>query len=407
MNYFLVFLAVSLAHVSARAQDGVPVMGMAQYQEGSVDWPEDRPGRKPVGFQTLFRQGDRIVLKDEDSLIKIVTDRLCTGIAYGPGTVDAPAGTGEPWILKAAGARWLCPHGESEDILLNGAPLEIEGGEIVFHRNRLLIRADLVKTAGAPLPNGVLHERGEPGWVAVEPQPNEYEKWRHNESLRLPKEGLRFDRPSRDFRHRLIFSLGFGGGGLKHEASELEAEDMEFSAASIQYQRQWGDRSLILGANVSWLEQGEEDENFFGPTSPKSDLEMFGIDAGIRWNHQRTWAFFTKLGLARGKFDSHGNLVNSDGEFSDGFDFETHYTLATLAVGVEKIFFKETVEKWGPLGLHGLYGGLELRLMQSLGADLKEFQHFTLSNEPLSDELLKGKIFAASLSFNIGLPFGF
>lgn len=404
--------------LSAHAQTPPPqdlngiITGMVQYVEGTPSWSSEKTSRPDIQFQSLIYRRDKINL-GRNEILKFVSEKLCQGVIYGPATIKTPESSADQWtLLNARGVRWICPKEKSQSIIIDRTEARVSGGELVYQNGQLLVRQDLVQSDRQPLTTGTLYKKNGATWTAVTPQPEEYEKWQFNNDLRIPSESAEFTRPNRLFNHRLILSASpIGGGGLKHDEEQLDNDDLSAEQIYLQYQKRWGNRSLTFGAGrfETFLEGENRSNNSNSRFEPQTEFEMTFFDLGIRWNHEKTWAFYTRAGLGFGSVQSNGDFIvdATNGTFQ-GFNSEADHTFAIFTFGVEKTFFRNNVERWGLLNLLGLYTSVELKLIQSIATTNTRFEDFggAGSTGNLPEEIENGQIFSAALLFNIGLPFG-
>ena len=408
ISWLFIFLFLFSYTQAQDSTNNSSTLGMVQYLDGQASWPKEQTSRPAIAFQTLIYANDQISL-DSGAKIKIVTHNLCKGVIYGPATFSAPANLREPWKVNSDSLRWICPEDRLEKIILNNVETQIQGGEILYTDSQLLVRKDLIQSKNNPLSKGLVYQNSSNQWQLIDPQPKDFTKWQLHQDLEIPKESLFFARPKQSFDHRLIFSFGFGGASLSHDEENLDAEDMYADDLYIHYQRRWGKRSLTFGLGIYFSETENRDQDNFNNQQPSpeifSDVEIFYFDVGIRWNHEKTWAFYTRAGLGTGTFNANGNLTDSNGSFQ-GFNLETKHNYLVLTAGVEKIFFQETVEKWDILNFRGVYTSIDLRVMQALTSDNVRAESFDPNNSGLPDNVRDGKLLNAALMFHLGLPFG-
>ena len=341
---------------------------IVQYSNGFVYKSELNRSKTALEFKSSLFEGERFII-GKNSSVKFVTRENCTVVVYSNSS-EAQVLTPlieKPWRIKSDGLRWICPADAREVISFRGTTIELmpsaAGSEFLIDGNRLLVLRGQIQSASDEkvLASGKLYHFQDKKWQAVEPELSAYELWRVNQSSPPPKESMDWPVPDKPITSRWILTPQFGSGRVYYDNHDLNQDQLTSNGARIQMQRRWGEGSLI--ATVSFHEaqdkskQGSQDSP--QPQGVSNDLNLFTLEAGYRFHHEKWWSPFVRFGVGADKAKI--QIARQDVNYYSGYNYQ-FYTV-NAAFGIDSLYRP----KW--LNWFGLYAGADIDIAQSVARD--------------------------------------
>lgn len=414
MKYFwLNFLLLSFTFIPfiSQAQEGPPsskdeshFIGVVQYVHGQPQWKSESREAKKVQFKDFFQHGNEIELSQSEDYVKFIPDSRCVAVAYGPGTLHAPKNSSSTWeISEHASLRWICGDKESDTFTIAGESIKLSGAsEIFYHNEQLLVRRGRVLASSGELEPNHIYERSSSGWEVKADNTYSYEQWKMNQELTAPEESLSLAKPNKPVRSRwALLPLGMGGGKMWHENPRLEINNLSFDSHRILSNFKFKDRSILLSLTYSEATNQEYRNEHYGPNPPSepnafNSLELVMAEIGLRYNHERAWSYFTRVGLGHMQHQSHSYYP----DINAGLGHNISYLMGSVSAGVDRTFFTK-MTGWG-----GIYVSAEIFLRRTLAhlGTAKEADSNYTPPSPWPSELdnFEGAITEAGLMIYVG-----
>lgn len=313
--------------------------GVVQFVSGDVTWEDEKKTPDPL-FKSIIRRGDKLVLS-KGSYIKVITQKRCIAVAFGPGTLDAPKSHEVSiWESNGTSLRWNCPSGQEEKIVIDDKPLTLFGGELFYHSAKLLMRAGEAQAQSGRLEATNLYNGKENFWVIAKNQPSPFDLYKFNQELPQPIESLKQEEPAKPARYRLSLTPMAGEGNIEHNTAQIRetaSEGIEGGRIQVYFHTK---KSTYFFA-ISEYGQSDNQNYSCGPgcnPGNYAELEVFMLSFGQRFQRERSWSYFYRVGL--GDVSLQYNIRNTVSGCGTNCYIQDRvkYDALTLGLGVDKIF---------------------------------------------------------------------
>jgi hypothetical protein len=382
-----------------------------QFVEGNVIKIEGQE-RAPLTFKSPVYEREKILV-ERNGVAKFVSSSMCIAVVYGNSLVQAPHAD-RGWSLKSNSFRWICGPGQSDTLRLKDKVFTVSDAEIFYHNGRLLvIRGSVtIEDEPAPLSARKIFQLEKERFTDITSKYTALDLWNFNQQEKPPKEGALWAQPAKPapaakptrppapFTKRFIFGPILGGGGSISSGSDARKQDNnDVSGAHLQGHFKFKDKSLIIMFGYRELMHPDSKGQSNTPvTGARSETDLYHLDVGVRFKHDRWWSPYARVGLGQHKLKLFIN--RSDAAFSEDRTLE-YYDL-TAAGGLDA-----KVSLWPRW--FGLYGAIELQLTQSLlkGANRLRNEYKDPSNTnyqvPAEAMNIPGSLFTTALLFRLGI----
>ncbi|MDZ4662446.1 MAG: hypothetical protein SGJ18_12600 [Pseudomonadota bacterium] len=368
--------------------------GVVQYVSGEVDWVDPKKTPAPQ-FKSLVRRGDEFVLAS-GAYLKFITQKRCLAVAFGPGVVEAPkVDDVSIWQIKTTSLRWLCPLGHEEKIVIDGKPLTLFGGELLYHNKKLLMRSGEGQAQSGRLEATNIYKGKENYWVIVKNQPHPHDLWKINQELPQPKESGIQEEPIKPATYRLNVGLVLGGAGIEHDSAAIKdnaGEGLKGGRIQAYFHQKKHTYFLALTSFEQNQDQG------LSSTGPKNyaQVEVNTLSFGERFEPTRNWSFFYRVGLGEAalQFSVENSGCGSNCYTND----KVTYNVLTAAGGVDRIF---TFPKYKSLSWVGVILSAEIQYM------INTSKAKARGGSPLDSEIKNSGLSSMGLFVSVGPLFYF
>ena len=376
---------------------------IVQFTNGGVARVDAQRARTPLKFQSTLHEGERFAT-DAGATLKFVARSECTAVVYGESQGQTP-NMELPWRLNAESARWICPPSTRETVLIGEDRFEIEGGEFLIDKTRLLVlRGRVAVGSGAEaaleLPTQKLLTRQTDGWKETQTEvSSSLAIWEFNRSLKPPAESTDLPEPERPpaiKNTRVILGPMGGGGGTHFDNKEIDSDDLGGNGARLQVQRKFGRGSLL--ASISYLDlEKDSQKNQVGVTPPDgiySRASVFSVEAGYRMYHEKWWSPYARggLGVAKAKVN-----IQAFQSANYGSNIEYEFYVATVAAGMD-LYYSPRRLSW-----FGVYTGAEIHLPTSFAKAGRTVNHESTSGTKPKSADEPGSLTTTALQLIFGL----
>ncbi len=377
---------------------------LTQFVEGDVNKLDAQKVRTPVDFRTPIYEGERIQVA-RGGMLKLVTQSGCIAVFYGESTVLSP-NREKPWRFKSEAVRWICPEGAKESVVSRGLPLEINSGEFFQDGRRLLVLRGQVSTKESELPTSRMLQFQNRGFKIVQPEPSSFDLWSFNEKRRPPQESTAVPKPETPKPKkieapknvRIIVGPTGGGGRLIYDNDSLSEDHLDSEGGRLQTHIRWGQGSFILLYRHQSL-NADYNKGGAGITPSEgvhNDSELDALEFGYRFNHDRWWSPYFRLGVGAEKPKIFVSLPGATSAYFSGTEYE--FWMLTAAAGIDAQYSPQ----W--LNWFGVYASADLNLQQSLGRGARKvFHEFNSSQGDVPEAGEPWRLTSVSLQLMLGL----
>jgi hypothetical protein len=376
---------------------------LVQFVSETVERLDFQRVRSKLEFKSAIYEGERFSL-GESAVLKFITRGECVGVIYGAGQGLAPE-MEKTWRIRSQAARWICPKGASDTVVLHETRFTIggpDGGELFIDGDRMLVLSGRVDAGKGELPRLTLLTASSSGsgggsgagkniaWLRENPEPLPSAAWRFNQKRKAPAESLVFDRPidppppkAEPKTTRWIFGPTGGGGSLNFDKGALDRKALSTDGARLQLQKKRGS-----GSWIAFLEyvSTEDKSSSCGFNTPCPEVNAHGnflnAQVGYRFNHDRWWSQFLRVGGGINK--TRINIKTQNGTTSYNSDVEYEFYMLSVAYGVDAYYSPS----WFSRG--GLYAGIDIDAARSLARGKKnvsgEYLNGSTARPSIADE---------------------
>jgi hypothetical protein len=347
--------------------------GVVQFVRGEVLWADANRQPDPV-FKSILRKGDALKL-GQDSFVKIITQKRCIGVVYGPTTLTTGVSKEDDvWQVDESTVRWICPGKSEERLQIGKKALSLFSSEILYYKNKLLVLNGEPSGENGNLDPHKLYVGKGSSWRLVKNQPHIYDLWLMNKEVPIPKESEPWAEPDKKATYRLSVGPQVGGGSFSYGDSNIQdavPSDLRGFRLTGYFHRD--KKVYFLSMNSTERETGPRSSSggYNYSASYKADV----INFGIRNNPENNFSYIARFGVG-------GSELRP--AYDNGSSFYSHnveLTVLQLGFGADYIV---QVPGWKWLGFV-LTG--EVQVTKSIGSPRFKGNYTPSAGDPLYSAL--------------------
>lgn len=399
-------------HSEVHAQTDVRFQGIVQYTEGLFQ-RLDGDSRTTLEFQAPLFEGETFALNSA-ALVKIKTRELHTLVIYGPAKIATPNGE-KLWQVEGNALRVISGQSSIKFVYSNTSYELNSNSEILFDDQKFILLRGGLKAEGRAIsakPFEAWQSQGQQEqnkkWIALTPQPSEFDRWQFNNQWKSPKEGLVWKKPKQptvpdttadvEFvpNWKLIVSAGGGPAAFWHSNWHLHERSLESGGGILIAQKKNGESAKQYALRFYELNSNQKN---FSNSMPSSGVygrsKAFGFEYGIRKKATNWWSPFYRAGVY-----SLSHIVSFQLPDQNYYAYKTYnYIGVGVSGGVDMQLY---TKKFPWLGF---YARAEAHVDQSVIRTTEEVQNEYSNNgtEPAEAHLAHGWLTSAWVQLGAGL----
>lgn len=340
--------------------------GTIQFADGDVARVEGPRLRTPLAHRSTIYEGERLS-SGKKSIVKIVTRGDCILVIYGESQILAP-NMEMPWRIQAESLRWICPEGSKVTFRTRNLDHELESGEVLIDRRRLLVLKGKARGGETTLSPRKIYKFDGNIWIFAMKESTDANMYSLNKSQKPPKESTELPPPPPPRIKDTRFILGPVGAfaqSAKYDVDDLNKSGLDGGGFRLQVHRKAANAGSWIAA-LSFIETNEKNQNYVQNVTPpngvSSQIKTFAGEFGYRFQHERYFSTYVRSGIAQSKAKINVSQYNATSSFAGGYGSDTEYEfyMLTLAAGVDAFYSP------GWLDWLGIYAAIEANAARSL-----------------------------------------
>ncbi len=271
--------------------------GVVQFIRGEVLWTDT--GKQPdPQFKTILKKGDALKI-GADSFVKVVTQKRCIGVVYGPSTLTMPKSKEDDvWDIEDSTVRWICPGKSEEKLQIAKRPLTLFASEIFYRDNKLLVVKGEPQAENGSLEEKKLYVGKATQFRPLKKQPHPHQLWEMNQEISLPKESNLWDEPEKPRNYR--FSLGpqLGYGPFQYGNGDIQGaipNDIKGGRLTAYFHR--NKKVYFLSLNSNERTTGARPVASGSNYVYTGSLNIDTISFGLRQTPENEWSYTYRVGI--------------------------------------------------------------------------------------------------------------